>query len=209
VLNIDRPHVINTSYAYTMGSPFQGNIIGRGLINGWTFSGITTWQAGGNLQALYQQNLGLSIQNTTLNRSIGSATYYGTPSNSILPLLTCNPTSGLINNQKVNMNCFTAPQIGQLGIRQTPYLSGPSYFNSDLAIYKTFRITESQALQFRASAFNFLNHPLPGFSNNDPITIKLQTADNMTFAQQPGNRNGIMTTKIGQRVMQFALKYSF
>jgi len=209
VLNIDRPHVINTSYAYTMGSPFQGNIIGRGLINGWTFSGITTWQAGGNLQALYQQNLGLSIQNTTLNRSIGSATYYGTPSNSILPLLTCNPTSGLINNQKVNMGCFTAPQIGQLGIRQTPYLSGPSYFNSDLAIYKTFHIRESQALQFRASAFNFLNHPLPGFSNNDPITIKLQTADNQTFAQQAGNRNGIMTTKIGQRVMQFALKYSF
>ncbi len=209
VLNIDRPHVINTSYAYTMGSPFKGNLIGRGAINGWTVSGITTWQAGGNLQALYQQNLGLAIQNTTLGHTIGSSTYYGTPSQSVLPILACNPTSGLKSNQKVNIGCFSAPQIGQLGIRQTPYLSGPAYFNSDLAVYKTFHITESQALQFRASAFNFLNHPLSGFSNNDPITIKLQTTDNKSFVPQSGNGSGIMTTKYGQRVMQFALKYSF
>ena len=139
------------------------NLIGRGAINGWTVSGITTWQAGGNLQALYQQNLGLTIQNTTLGHTIGSSTYYGTPSQSVLPILTCNPTSGLKNNQKVNMGCFSAPQIGQLGIRQTPYLSGPAYFNSDLAVYKTFHITESQALRFRASAFNFLNPSAVGF----------------------------------------------
>lgn len=128
----------------------------------------------------------------------------------MLPITTCNPTSNLAHNQKVNLDCFTAPQIGQLGIRQTPYLSGPSYFDSDLAVYKTFHITESQALQFRASAFNFLNHPLPGFSSDDPITIKLQTANNTTFSPQSSNATrGIMDTKFGQRIIQFALKYSF
>jgi hypothetical protein len=125
VLNIDRPHVINTSYAYTMGSPFKGNLTGRGAINGWTVSGITTWQAGGNLQALYQQNLGLTIQNTTLGHTIGSSTYYGTPSQSVLPILTCNPTSGLKNNQKVNMGWLLRAADRAAGYSSNPVPEWP------------------------------------------------------------------------------------
>jgi hypothetical protein len=210
VLNIDRPHVLNTSYAFDIGNPYQGNKIMRGAVNGWTVSGITTWQAGGNLQALYQQNLGLTILNTSLHHTIGSSTYYGTPVQSVLPITTCNPTSNLAHNQKINLDCFTAPPIGQLGIRQAPYLSGPSYFDTDLAVYKTFHITEAQSIQFRASAFNFLNHPLPGFSSTDPLQIRLQTANNTSFSPQTSNATrGITDTKFGQRIMQFALKYSF
>jgi hypothetical protein len=32
-----------------------------------------------------------------------------------------------------------------------------------LALYKNFKITERQSVQFRISANNFLNHPLPQF----------------------------------------------
>ncbi len=210
VLNIDRPHVINTSYAFDLGSPLHGNRVLNGTVNGWTLTGTTTWQAGGNLQANTSQNLGLTIQNTTLGHTIGSSTYYGTPFNSVLPILTCNPTSGLKPYQHVNLDCFTAPQIGQIGIRQAPYLSTPAFFDSDLGIYKSFHVTESQSVELRGTAFNFLNHPLPGYSNTDLVTLKLQTANNSTFASQVSNTTrGITDAKFTQRSMLLAIKYRF
>jgi len=210
VLNIDRPHVINTSYAFDLGSPVHGNPFLGGAVNGWTLSGTTTWQAGGNLQANTSQNLGLTIQNNTLGHTIGSSTYYGTPVQAVLPILTCDPNANLKSNQHVNLDCFTAPQLGQVGIRQAPYLSLASFFNSDLGVFKTFHLTERQAVQFRAEAFNFLNHPLPGFSDTDPVTLKLQTDNNSTFTSQVSNANRAITdAKFTQRTMLLALKYTF
>jgi hypothetical protein len=210
VLNIDRPNVVNTSYALDLGSPIHGNRFGGGAVNGWTLSGTTTWQAGGNLQANTSQNLGLTIENTTLNHTIGSATYYGTPANSVLPILTCNPTANLKPYQHVNLDCFTAPQIGQVGIRQAPYLSTPSFFDSDLGIYKTFHIAEHNALEIRATAFNFLNHPLPGYSTTDLVTLKLSTPNDKSFASQVSNADrGITDAKYTQRTVLLAVKYRF
>ena len=175
-------------------------VVGKALSNGWTISGITTWQAGGNLQAnSTPQNLGLTIQNTTLNHTIGSSTYFGTPVQTVLPILTCSPTSGLKSNQKINLDCFSAPQLGSQGIRQAPYLSGSSYFDTDAGIYKTFHINERNSIQFRAQGFNWLNHPLPGFSGQRPDHD--QTADPPTiapFTPQVSNSNrGITDTKFG------------
>jgi hypothetical protein len=191
----------------------------EGVTDGWTIAGTTTWQSGGNLQALTNtQNLGL-----TLNYDAGgtlspltSNTYFGTPSQEILPVTTCNPRSGLAANQLANLSCFAPPAIGHQGDRQFPYLSGPAYFNSDLAIYKTFAITERQHVQFRISAFNFLNHPLWGFSSNNDLTLKYVTSNNgATFAPNvaaglPANYTwGSVDTKTSQRVLELALKYSF
>ena len=53
-----------------------------------------------------------------------------------------------------------------LGPRNYPYLSGPSYTDADLAVAKTFHIVENQTVTLRASAFNFINHPLAAFSGN-------------------------------------------
>ncbi|MBB5319424.1 carboxypeptidase-like regulatory domain-containing protein [Tunturibacter empetritectus] len=210
VLNIDRPHVINTSYAFDLGSPIHGHLFAGGFVNGWTLSGTTTWQSGGNLQANTSQNLGLTIENTTLGHTVGSSTFYGTPFNSVLPLTICNPTAGLKNYQHVNLDCFTAPQIGQVGDRQAPYLSGPSFFDSDLGVYKSFHITEHQALEIRGSAFNFLNHPLPGYSTTDLVTLKLQTPNNSSFVSQVSNVDrGITDAKYTQRTLLLAIKYHF
>jgi hypothetical protein len=210
VLNIDRPQVVNTSYAFDLGSPIHGHLLAGGFVNGWTLTGTTTWQSGGNMQANTSQNLGLTIENTTLGHTVGSSTFYGTPSNTVLPIMTCNPNVGLKRYQHVNLDCFTAPQIGEVGIRQAPYLSLPSYFDSDLGIYKSFHVTERQALEIRGSAFNFLNHPLPGYSTTDLVTLKLQTPDNSSFASQVSNVNrGITDAKYTQRTMLLAIKYTF
>jgi len=128
----------------------------------------------------------------------------------VLPILTCNPTANLKTYQHVNLDCFSAPQIGQVGIRQAPYLSTPAFFNSDLGLYKTFRITERQTVELRGTAFNFLNHPLPGFSTSDLVTLKLTTTNNTAFTSQVSNVNrGITDAKYTQRTMLLAVKYKF
>ncbi len=209
VLNIDRPHVVNTSYAFDLGSPVRNKFAGA-AVNGWTISGITTWQAGGNMQANVSQNLNLTIFNSTLNHYITSNTYYGTPVQSIQPVATCNPNSGLATYQHINLNCITAPAVGQVGPRQLPYLSLPAYFDSDLGLFKTFHLREHNAVELRGQALNFLNHPLPGYSGSSLVQPRLVTTNNSTFTSQVSNTGrGVTDAKYTQRTLLLAVKYTF
>jgi hypothetical protein len=78
--------------------------------------------------------------------------------------LLCNPAKGLKSGQRYNPACFGMPAYGQQGPLEWPYMRGPAYFDSDLALFKNFQITERQKLQFRISAVSFLNHPLSQFN---------------------------------------------
>ncbi len=228
ILNIDRPQVLNTSYAYSLGNfihPDSGGMkLLGGAVNGWTISGITTWQSGGNLQAEDAQNLGLTIYDTAKGEYLTSNSWFGTPAQEILPIATCNPRSGLAAHQLANLACFNAPTIGHQGVRQvSPYLSGPSYEDSDLTVYKDFNITEQQRVEFRASAFNFLNHPLWGFSTANDVTLKYDTPDNghtfttnNTILGLPSNYTwGTQDTRTAyspagyNRITELSLKYMF
>ena len=225
VLGIDRPHVINTSYAYNLPDFIHGWKVLGGVTNGWTISGITTWQAGGNLQAINNQNgpnfgLGLQYVNfpSTITNALSAKTYYGTDAHiAIMPQLTCDP--GLADNQQAKLGCFIAPPIGQVGVRSFPYLHGASFFNSDLSVYKTFHIRERHAVQFRISAFNFLNHPLRQFSGGNQLALPFLADYNtgvITLNQSQVSNNtqnwGSLDFKSGypsQRIMELAVKYTF
>ena len=149
---------------------------------------------------------------------IGSATYFGTDASMlIMPTTTCNPGSGLGSNQRVNGSCFVAPPIGTNGPRSYGYLSSASFFDSDLALYKTFHINDRNSVQFRVSAFNWLNHPLPQFSGGNQLTLKEtldfknQGAGYQVSPSQVGNF-GVLDTKAGapnQRIWELSLKYMF
>jgi len=64
----------------------------------------------------------------------------------------------------------------------------------DSSLSKTFRLTERQALQFRADAFNTFNHP----NFYAPDSIVGDAAEGQVFS-----------TSIDNRRMQFSLRYSF
>jgi hypothetical protein len=237
VLAIDRPYVVNTATDYNFLKVYHGeNKIVSGVANGWTISNITSWQAGGNLQAINSPNFGLQLNYdpaslppaTTpsagfpfgygTNNGIGSATYFGTDASMlIMPVTTCNPGSNLGKNQRVNGSCFTAPPIGSNGPRTYGYLSSASFFDSDLALYKTFHINDRNSVQFRVSAFNWLNHPLPQFTSGDQITLK-ETANfndpsaGYTVSPSQSPTFGVLNTKAGapnQRIWELSLKYMF
>jgi hypothetical protein len=87
-----------------------------------------------------------------------------------------------------------------------------------LALYKTFHINDRNSIQFRVSAFNWLNHPLPQFTGSNQLTLK-ETLDGTnpgagfavnTLSQSP--TFGYLDTKAGapnQRIWELSLKYMF
>ncbi len=230
VLNVDRPFLFNSNYIYQFGELIHGNnIFLRGVANGWTVSGITSWQAGGSLvqenQGNFVQQLNLTYINLPANANalgitsgIGHNTYYGTdaPLN-IMPVLTCNPkSSGSIKRSILNQDCFAAPPIGQYGGQKIPYLANAAYIENDLAFYKTFEIKGSQNVQFRFSMFNWVNHPLPQFSSNNQLNLRY----NVDYATKAITLNkaadsatwGVLDSKAGapsQRIIELNVKYNF
>lgn len=142
--------------------------------------------------------------------SINNQSILGTNGQQLNPIVTCNPSSGLGPHQFVNTKCFSAPTTpGTNGPTMMPVSYGPHYFNSDLAIFKNFDISERQKLQFRVNAYNFMNHPLYSFPSGSNLNLQF-VQDPVTQQITQGNSNfGIATTKQGARTVEFAAKYYF
>jgi hypothetical protein len=235
---IDRPYVFNSSYTYQTGQFHHGGAIVQALLSGWTISGISTWQAGGSLLSelgnnVPNYNMSLSYNSASvptnktlttpdtlgIGTGISSATYYGTDAAlAIQPVLTCNPNVGLAKYQRLQLKCFSAPAIGQYGGQHYPYMSMGSYFDNDLALYRNIHIRGSQSVQFRISAFDWLNHPLPEFSSANQVTLRyLVDYPSKTITLNTGTGGtvsnfGYMDTKTGtpyERIIELNVKYIF
>ncbi len=226
ILPSDRRHLFNLAYSIDEGTLVHSdNHFLNGAANGWQISGITQIESGANLtyggtySGVPNTNFGMNLNGAIIPGSISTANPAGIPINnqSILgtnavqlnPIVTCNPLSGLGPHQYINGNCFAAPTtVGKNGPTLLPVAYGPKYFDSDLAVFKNFSVTESKKLQFRIQAYNFLNHPLYSFNGSnlnlnyqqDPVTQQLtQTSTNF----------GKATEKQGARIMEFAVKFFF
>ena len=86
-----------------------------------------------------------------------------------------------------------ANALGTIGTGRRGQLRAPGDSNLDYSLFKNFPITESKRLQFRAEAFNLLNHAnlgAPSTSGNSP-----------SF--------GVISTASDPRILQLALKLIF
>jgi hypothetical protein len=225
----DRPLVFNSTYTYNSGTLHTGSALVNGLGGGWTITGNSTWQKGGYFPAVGSVNFGLGEQYTGLpanaaaegiTTGIGDATYFGTDEGiPIRPVLTCNPTSGLTTHQVLNGKCFSAPAVGSQGGKAYPYMSTTPFFTNNLALYRTFHIYEKQQVQFRISAFDWLNHSLLTFNGGTPTTVNYNVdyasktiTPNFNNGSTGTNAFGVMTVRSAlpfARVMELDVKYSF
>ncbi|HEU5352147.1 MAG TPA: carboxypeptidase regulatory-like domain-containing protein [Terracidiphilus sp.] len=141
------------------------------------------------------------------------------PENGVQPVVICDPRKGLKKGQYFNPNCFagplppTATTFGQEGQTIWPYIRTPHYFGSDLAVFKAFRITDSQRIELRISATNWLNHPNGQFGLNGSADNQLRFNGVSSGSSLTTNSNtsttGVPNAKSGYRWMQFAAKYYF
>jgi len=219
--DFDRPHRFIVSYAWDIPIRKSG-ILGSQAFQGWTISGIVTYQSG----------LPFSITDPNGGGAFGSG---GLSS----PLLVCPPTSqqdpslpmctpgtittvqqiatlnGSVQNNLahwVNPNFLSInPDLGGAGT--TNYgnvprnaFRGPFQQNWDFSVAKRFHIAERHTFQFRADFFNLFNHPAfqsPAFVAIDskPAT-GAAAGSRATFGQ-------IKATVIPARIIQFGLRYAF
>jgi hypothetical protein len=207
----DRRHIFNAAYSIEMPNPARNNMLAKALINGWQISGITQIQSGVNLSENTQignnYNLNANGFKAVNGLNVSNLTINGTPSVPLQPLVTCNPNSGLGSHQFVNGSCFALPTIpGGNGPITLPEVFGPSFFNSDLSLFKNFQFSESRKLQLRFSAYNFMNHPLWSFRNG---SNNLNLNFDGTTGQLANDKFGIATEKLGHRIIQLAIKFYF
>jgi hypothetical protein len=98
-----------------------------------------------------------------------------------------------------NTSAFVAPlKIGDgtaLGNAPRNYLTGPGFWNTDLAVVKNFPVRESVKAEFRAEFFNLFNHPnfaSPGSSVSSTASFGV-----------------ISNTVAAPRIIQLALRVRF
>ena len=205
----DHTHIFNAAYVINLPSPVKGNPFLGGVVNGWVLSGITQAQSG----APIQPNTGGTL-NVNFGPNYTNMIELGTNSATLSPLLTCDPRKGLSSGQYFNPGCFTPPPPGTEGNIIWPYIHGPAFFNSDLAIYKRFAFKEHQRVELRFSAFNFLNHPLPqfGMGGANDLNLSFTNSSNaLLLTNQSANTNGkpMFDSNGVRRVVEFAAKYNF
>jgi hypothetical protein len=161
--------------------------------------------------------------------NLSPITWLGTPDYQLMPTLNCNPAGGPAKHQFINPTCFGVPLPGSpvggtgadfsnpsgQGVNRLPYIHGPAYQNHNLSVYKNFSTGDGRNVQLHISGFNFLNHPLVSFNNNDNTNLSLGSL-NYAVAGQPLMPSelrvpnfGIANIKYGARLIELGAKFTF
>lgn len=188
------PHRFVTSVLYSLpfgkGSRYlnHGGVVNQ-IVGGWQLSTIFLAQNGAALNTTSWDSAGTSFvpSSARLNCVAGVSPYMPNP----IPERWLNPAA------------FANSLAGQYGNCGRNNLRAPRQINLDLSAIKDFRVTETQALQFRMEMFNAPNHPEFAAPNANWGNQNAPPAGPATsFGQITG-------TVARMRQIQFALKYNF
>ncbi len=178
------------------------------LLNGWSVSGIMTWQSGSPFSVLSGRSTlnrsarsGVNTATSTVAkpeldrlfqvRQTGSGPYFVAAS-------AINPKDGRAvapdGEAPFAGQIFLHPEAGSVGALQRRMFSGPWVFNLDFGVQKRFSIKEHQSVELRMESTNVLNHP--------SWYVGDQTISSTQFGR-------ITSTMYGSRIIQLGLRYLF
>jgi hypothetical protein len=227
----DRTQILSLSYYLVLPSfgrdHLGNNKAAKGILDGWQISGIFQLMSGGPISnfttsgnnnfgseyGLNQNQIGIygSVPltvgvNTNNSAPIGGELTNGTYDETAVPLMVCDPRSGLKHNQYFNPACFVAPSYMANGTYRLPYIHGPAYENDSLGLFKTFSVTESKKLEIRAEAFNLFNHPWNEFI---PYDSNMYMGFNAQAGAPTTPNSGTIDNKTGHREIALTAKFWF
>jgi len=184
--SFDIPQHFTLSYLYQLpfgnGQTFLSDLRGpaQAILGGWSVNGILTLHSGQPFTPVLPIDNTNTLQNSDRPNLIGDP-FASTP-NCHTRTATC----------WANAAAFQTPPQYTFGTAGRNEVRGPGYQDLDFSVSKNFRFTERNRLEFRAEAFNLLNHP--NFDN-------------------PGNSLtstfGVISTAQAPRQIQFGLRYIF
>ena len=155
----------------------------------WVTSGFWSKIAGG-----WQVSALFSAQTGTPLTPYYSANVSGTLNNEDRPNVVGDPNTGPQTPQHwFNTAAFARPASGNFGNAGRNIINGPGLQNLDVAVVRMFRLGERFQLQFRAQAYNSLNHPNFNYPN--------ATADSAAF--------GTITSALDPRELEGAVRIVF
>jgi hypothetical protein len=205
----DQRHILNINGIFELpfGSGKKLLNSSNGLINlllgGWSISGIYTYQSG---EPFTVRSGVLTANNSAQSRA-------ALKPGATLPEAKLQSKAGVIGPVFFqNADAFTFPAPGEVGLGRNIF-HGPSYWNLDAGISKSFRITERIRTIFRTEMFNALNHP--NFRNPRDATVGSPAITSTLFGQACcvtlSTASSATTNQNGEswRVIQFALKLAW
>src|SRR6185295_2967162 len=134
----DRRHVFNLTAA--ADTPRFTNTTLRTIASGWHFSPIFRMLSGGFFSVTTSQDAALSaITGQRVNQVLGSPYGDKTPGRFLSPA------------------AFAMPAPGTIGNMGSASIEGPSTWQFDAALSRTFQVRENKKIEFRAEAFNVTN----------------------------------------------------
>ena len=186
------PHVLTTSWVYELPTGPSGK---------WSTGNkaldhvLGPWQVNGILQFTSGQNYHVGLSGDSANTGNGGSNNI----NGGYLRANYSPDSAVGSgrtgpNRWLNPGAFSTPAPFTFGSALRHGLMGDSFANLDLSIFRKFRITESQIVEFRVEMFNATNHPTwnrPDANLNSP------------------NFGKIFSTRSTERQIQLGLKYHF
>jgi len=175
--SFDHRHRLALSFIYEFPQVSRGPAWVRGF--------ITRWQAGGNFTAQTGPPFTVNISSDQANIGAGPAQR---------PNIAGNPNGGPKTPQQwFNTGVFSLPALYAFGNSPRNGVIGPGLEEFDLSLQKEFPLAEPVKLQFRAEAYNLINHP--------NFNIPSRTAFTANF--------GSISSAQDSRQFQFALKLVF
>jgi len=196
----DATHQISAEFVYDL--PFgRGQKFGRNVgtllneaIGGWSVAGIQTWRTG---LAFTVNNTNIATYDTVSLAADTGMLFTGSRS-AIQPhphFDTATGSEQLFANPITAGNQFSPVSGLESGTRDN--LRGPRFSNLDLSVSKNFPLgSERYRLQFRAEAYNVLNHPNFGIPDTGVTSGQFGVISGLAGAEP-------------SRVMQFALRFDF
>jgi hypothetical protein len=215
--DFDRTHVFTGQTVYEFpfgkGKRFGGNVsrLTDHLIGGWNINSLFTGMTGepwsvrsgvftSNFSHQSRADLIGPMPSTALRQC---ATQVGPC------LLSTSLTTDNVNRLTPG---FKIPLPGGDGMGRNVF-RGPGYWNLDLGVTKYFQITEVLRMQFRAEAFNALNHPNfdqpVSASTGSPSILSTAFGQSCCSTVAPPSTQTVIQTGESARIIQFALKLLF
>ena len=202
---------LSVSYLYEIpvghGRHFMGDAHGivDAFFGGWQLAGITSAQTGEAATAVMSTDLSNTGSFSYRPNQIANPYNFSFNTASQANDYGCSNPGHQTLDCWVNQAAFVAPPLAQtqqsahsFGNGRIGNLRGPHLVDFDLVLQKSFRVTESQQVEFRSEFFNLLNHPnfgLPG-------------GGSLVYVDVPGGA-AITNTSTDNRQIEFALKYTF